>query len=140
MPLSNSRVGFRQDERVELNQLRLVCREGDRGSLHVKSTLDSTYKLDERTDESISFTDNDLVVIKNVRESKCRVGFETIRLPRAARMVLRPSRQAALTLTSREDSEIRCKAVIELGGGESITISTSNFIARTGASSYKGTV
>jgi hypothetical protein len=130
----------RSGERIELNQIRLVCREGDRGSLHVKSTLDSTYKLDERTDEAISFTDSDLVVIKNVRESKCRVGFETIRLPRAARMILRPSRQPTLTLMRREDSELRCAAVIELGGGESVTISTSNFIARTGASNFKGTV
>lgn len=127
-------------ERISLLQVRLVCKEADRGSLHVKSTFDRTEKLEHRTDESISFTDDDLVIIKNCRESKCEIKLETIRLNDASRIVCRPSRQSSFVLTSRVASEIRCSRKIALGGGESLVMSSSQWKSSLKRGNYSGPV
>lgn len=125
-------------EQVSLIQVRLVCKEGDRGSLHVKSTFDTTEKMEHRTDESISFTDDDLVIIKNCRESKCEIALETIRLPDAGRIVCRPSRQGSFVLTSKVVSEVRYQRKVCLGGGESIVMQSSRWRASTKRGAYSG--
>lgn len=128
------------DRIISLLQVRLICKEGDRGSLHVKSTFDATEKMEHRTDESISFTDDDLVVIKNCREAPCTIGLESIRLPDAGRIICRPSRQGSFTLTSKVASEIRCKRVVKLGGGESLVMQSSQWKPSLKRGSYSGPV
>lgn len=125
---------------VALIQVRLVCKEADRGSLHVKSTFDATEKMEHRTDESISFTDDDLVIIKNCRESACVIGLETIRLSDGSRIVCRPSRQGSFVLTSRVASEVRCARKIALGGGESLVMSSSQWKPSLKRGNYSGPV
>ncbi len=120
------------NERITLNQIRLVCNEADRHSLHVKSSFDRTEKMEHRTDESISFPDDHIVVIKNCRESKCVIRLETIRLPSGKRFIVRPSRQHTRTLWSKADSEVNAKTAIALGGGESIAITSSAFTSQKG--------
>lgn len=127
-------------ERIALLQVRLVCKEADRGSLHVKSTFDKTEKLEHRTDEAISFTDDDLVIIKNCRESPCRIELETVRMPDASRIVCRPSRSSAFTLTSKVASEIRCKRAIALGGGESLVMQSESWKPSAKRGNYHGAV
>ena len=114
-----------------LNRIRLTCREGDRASLHVKSNLDSTYKMEHRTDEDISFTDEDVVAIQNKRESDCTVTLEAIRAPDGRRL-LRPSRQAHISLTDPEVSKVRSTYTLTLGGGETCVLTSSEFKGRTG--------
>lgn len=110
-----------------LNRVRLICNEGDKGSLHVKSNLDSTYKLDHRTDEDICFTDEDVVAIQNKRESPCTIIIEAIRLPDGRRAMLRPSRQPHISLVDPELSEIRNHCTLTLGGGETCMLTSSQF-------------
>ena len=110
---------------VELNQIRLVCNDADRGSLHVKSTFDNTQKMEHRTDESISFPDDHIVIIKNMRESKCIIRLESIRLGEGKYFIIRPSRQPVKKLFTKRESEIRSSIAIALGGGESIVIQSS---------------
>lgn len=115
-----------------LNRIRLVCHEADRGSIHVKSNLDSTYKLDHRTDEDICFTDTDVVAIQNKREDPCQITLEAIRLPDGRRALLRPSRQAHLSLVDPEVSQVRSKISLRLGGGETCMLTSSEFKGQTG--------
>lgn len=115
-----------------LNRVRLTCTEGDRGSLHVKSNVDSTYKMEHQTDDDISFTDEDVVVIQNKRESPCTLTLEAIRMPDGRRAVLRPSRQPHITLTDPEVSHIRHQHTLTLGGGESCVLTSSEFKGKTG--------
>lgn len=124
--------------RVELIQMRLVCKDADRGSLHVKSSFDKTEKMEHRTDESISFTDDDLVIIKNCRESPCEITLEVIRLPLASRLICSPSRQSAFTLVHRDVSEIRYRKTIRLGGGESLPCRTTQWKSNRLRGSYAG--
>ena len=125
-------------ERVELIQMRLKCKDGDRGSLHVKSTFDATEKMEHRTDESISFTDDDLVIIKNCRESPCEITLETIRLPLSSRIVCRPSRAGTFTLVHKDVSEVRFSRTLALGGGESIVCQSSQWKANRLRGAYSG--
>ena len=115
-----------------LNRIRLVCREGDRASLHVKSNLDSTYKMEHRTDEDISFTDEDVVAIQNKRGTACSITLETIRAPDGRRILLRPSRQPHISLTDPEVSKIRSTYTLTLGGGETCVLTSSEFKGRSG--------
>jgi hypothetical protein len=125
-------------ERIELIQMRLVAKDGDRGSLHVKSTFDKTEKMEHRTDESISFTDDDLVIIKNCRESPCEITLETIRLPLPHRIVCRPSRSSAFTLVHKDVSEVRSAHTFRLGGGESLVCQSSQWKPNRLRGSYSG--
>lgn len=110
-----------------LNRVRLTCKEGDRGSIHVKSNVDSTYKMEHRTDDDICYTDEDIVIIQNKRESTCEITISVIRAPDGRRAVLRPSRQSHITLTDPEVSNIRYTKTLSLGGGESCVLTSSEF-------------
>ena len=126
--------------RVELLQMRLLCKEGDRGSLHVKSTFDKTERMEHRTDESISFTDDDLVVIKNCRESPCEITLEAIRMPDAGRILCSPSRQSAFMLTSKVASEIRYTRTLKVGGGESVVCRSAQWVTNRKRGNFHGTL
>lgn len=115
-----------------LNRVRLVCKEGERHSLHIKSNLDATYKMESRTDEDICFTDDAVVVIQNKREDPCAISVEALKLPDGRRAVFRPSRQAHIVLVDPEVSQVRNKADIRLAGGESCVLTSSEFKGRTG--------
>ncbi len=114
--------------RIKLNQIRFVCPDSDRKGIHVKSTLDETYKLDGRTDETISFADDDLVVIKNVMDRPVAITLESVKLPDGRRAVVRPSRQAHFTLLDKGVSEHRSQRQLQLGGGESMTLTSSEWV------------
>lgn len=118
-----------------LNRIRLLCSEGDRGSIHVKSNIDSTYQLEHRTDEDICFTDEDVVVIQNKREDPCTLTFEAIRLPDGRRALFRPSRQAHVNIVDPEVSPIHKSITLRLGGTESCVLTSSEFVGRTGGGS-----
>jgi hypothetical protein len=115
-----------------LNRIRILCAEGDKGSIHVKSNIDSTYQLDHKTDEDICFTDQDVVAIQNKRHDPCRITLEAIRLPDGRRALLRPSRQAHVHLVDPEVSLIRNRIDIVLGGGESCVLTSSEFKGQVG--------
>jgi hypothetical protein len=115
-----------------LNRIRLTCDEGDRGSIHVKSNIDSTYQMEHRTDEDICFTDQDVVVIQNKRQDPCTLHFEAIRLPDGRRALFRPSRSAHVSLVDPEVSSIRKSIAIRLGGGESCVLTSSEFKGQMG--------
>jgi hypothetical protein len=115
-----------------LNRVRLTCIEGDRGSIQVKSTLDSTYKMEHRTDDDICFTDDDMVVIQNKRESRCNLTLAVIRAPDGRRVVLRPSRQSHIVLVDPEVSTVRHQHTLQLGGGESCVMTSSEFKGKAG--------
>lgn len=127
-------------DRIEMIQVRLKCDDGDRGSLEVKSTFDRTERMEHRTDETVSFTDRDLVIIKNRRESPCEILLETVRLRPGTRLVCRPSRASAFTLTHRQASEIAYSRKIRLGGGESLVMQSSSWHPSAARSHYHGTV
>jgi hypothetical protein len=110
---------------IELNQIRFVCNDGDRKGIHVKSSLEHTYKLDGRTDESISFTDEDLVVIKNCLERPCELLLEAVRLPAGRQAIFKPSRQPTFKLVSPQLSSVRCERELTLGAGESCVLRSS---------------
>lgn len=110
---------------VVLNQIRFVCNDGDKKGIHVKSNLDSTYKLDTNTDESISFTDADLVVIQNKLERPVDILLESIRLLEGRRAIFSPSRQATFSLLDKRVSQVRSERELTLGPGESCTLRSS---------------
>lgn len=116
-----------------LNQIRLVCNDSDRKGLHVKSTLDNTYKLDGHTDESISFADDDLIVLKNCLERPCELLLESIRLPEGRRAIFRPSRQQSFALTDKAVSITRSERELTLGPGESCSLHSSCWLPQGGA-------
>jgi len=116
-----------------LNQIRFVCNDSDRKGLHIKSTLDATYRLEGKTDESISWSDNDLIVIKNVLERPCEILLESIRLMEGRRAILRPSRQGAFTLVDKQLSSVRNERELTLGPGESCTLTSSAWLPQGGA-------
>jgi hypothetical protein len=123
---------FAPDRPVALSRIRLTCAEGDRGSLHVKSTCGPTQKLDSKTDEDICFTDNDLIVIKNCREDACELKFSALQLPDGRYAVFRPSRQATQTAYDPSVSEVRSSVTVKLGGFESLVIVNSQWVAGRG--------
>jgi hypothetical protein len=115
-----------------LNRIRLICAEGDKGSIHVKSNIDATHRLDHKTDEDICFTDSDVVAIQNKREDACAITLEAIRLPDGRRAMLRPSRQPHVHLVDPEVSSVRCRIRIQLGGGETCVLTSSEFKGQAG--------
>lgn len=115
-----------------MNQIRFVCNDGDRNGIHIKSTLDCTYRLDATTDESISWDDTDLVIIQNKLERRVEILLESIRLPDGRRAIFRPSRQAHFTLVDRTLSETRSERELVLGPGESCTLESSRWQPRSG--------
>lgn len=128
------------NDRIELNQIRLVCNASDRGAIKVLSSFDKSEVMEHKTDESISFPDDHIVVIKNRRESACVVRLETIRLGSGKRFILQTSRQATRTLKSKHDSEIGTTVAIALGGGEALTIRTNLWRAPTGHGANVGSL
>ena len=125
---------------VELNQIRFVCNDADRGSLKVLSSFDKSEVMEHRTDESISFPDDHIVVVKNRRESTCVIRLETIRLSSGKRFILAPSRQCTKQLLSKHDSEVNTSIAIALGGGESVTIRSSAWRPHKGLGANVGGV
>lgn len=131
-PFERYPVGGQHNNRVVLNQLRLICDDSDRRGLHVKSNIDRTEKLDGKTDESLSFTDGDLVILQNKLERPCTLILESIRLPEGRRAVLKPSRQRHQTLCGKEVSEVRSITELVLGAGESCVIHSSEWMPQQG--------
>ncbi len=127
-------------DRVALLQVRLRCDEGDRGSLEIKSTFDKSERMEHRTDEAISFTHDDLVIIRNRRESPCRIALESIALGSGESLYCRPSRQGAFRLLARECSSVHSTRSIRLGGGESLVIQSSRWRPNLSRGSYSGPV
>lgn len=122
---------------VMLNRIRFVCNDSDRQGIHVKSTLDATYKLDGKTDEAIAFTDDDMIVIQNKLERRVEILLETIRLPDGRRAIFRPSRAGSFTLVDKEVSEVRAEKDLVLGPGESMTLTTDRWVPqRTGGAVF----
>lgn len=117
---------------VEMNQIRFVCNDSDKKGIHIKSTLDGTYKLDGRTDESISFRDDDLVAIKNCLEHPCEVLLETIRLPGGRFALLTPSRQPTFKLFAKEQSRVHSECALTLGPGETCMLRSSLWMSEGG--------
>lgn len=117
--------------RVTINQIRMVCNDSDRKGIHVKSTLDNTYKLDGKTDESIAWADDDLIAIKNVTERPIEILLESIRLPEGRIAILRPSRQGFKKLFSKEVSSVNCECDLTLGPGETCMLHSSEWMSRT---------
>lgn len=115
-----------------LSRIRFVCNDSDRRGIHVKSTLDNTYRLDGKTDDAIAFTDDDVIVIQNKMEHACEILLETVRLPEGRRAIFRPSRGASFSLLDKEVSELRCERELTLGPGESMTLHTDRWEAQEG--------
>lgn len=109
-----------------MNGVRFTCTEGDKGSISIRSTLDKSYRLDHRTDEEISFSDEDIVVIKNHREDPCQVKFQGSRLKEGKRAILRSSRRG--TQTVRQGEELS----YIMAGGEVITMMSDEWRAKLG--------
>lgn len=116
-----------------MNKIRFVCNDGDKQGIHIKSTLDETHRLDTRTDESIAWTDDDLVVIQNKLERPVEILLESIRLPEGKRAIFRPSRQAHFTLVDKELSVTRSERSLTLGAGETCTLESSAWRPQGGA-------
>lgn len=126
------RQALHPERPVTLSRIRLICTEGDRASLHIKSTLDNTYKLDHKTDEDLAFTDEDLIAIKNQRQSPCKITLKVIELKNGRRALLTPSRGSAVTLLDPTVSQLRSECVITLGGGETCMMRTSLWEGKAG--------
>ncbi len=114
-----------------LNRVRLICKEADRGSIHVKSNLDGTYQLDHRIDEDIAFIDEGVVAVQNKRADPCVMTVKVIRAPDRI-IFLRPSRQVHVQLLDPEASQVRSEVKLTLAGGETCVITSSEFKGRTG--------
>lgn len=126
------RFGGTQNVRFALSRVRMTCATADRGALIVKSTCGPTEKLESKTDEDIAFSDNDLVIIKNVREDALHLKFRALELPDGRRAIFRPSRQGSQTIYDSRISEVRCEYTVTLGGGESLVLVTSEWKAGRG--------
>jgi len=96
-----------------MNCIRLICREGDEGSLSIKSTIAQTILLPNRLDENIDFDDQDLVIIKNERSDTTKIRLAQFN-PRRG-----PARYAQLS-SSRHDARSGRITAIETGGDESV--------------------
>jgi hypothetical protein len=116
---------------VTLNRIRFVCNDSDRKGIHIKSTIDDTYRLDGKTDEAIAFTDDDVIVIQNKLERACEILLETIRLPDGRRAIFHPSRRAHFMLVDKEVSAVRSERELLLGPGESMTLVTDRWVPST---------
>ena len=118
--------------RFALSRVRMTCRDSDRKALQVKSTCGPTVKLESKTDEEIAFSDQDLVIIKNVREDAITLTFRALELPDGRRAIFRPSRQGVRTLYDGRVSAVHSEHTFNLGGGESLVIVTSEWVAGRG--------
>lgn len=117
---------------VVLSKIRFRVDSGNRNAIHVKSTLDNSYKLDYKIDEDISFTDDDLIAIKNNAEDPCTLTFDAVDLKDGRRALLSPSRQQHLALVDPSISTLRSSVSLNLGGGETCMIRTSLWIGKVG--------
>lgn len=115
-----------------LNRIRLVCKDGERDCIHIKSTLAHTSKLDSTTDIDVAFTDTDLVAIKNITEQPRVVTLEAIRLPDGRQAIFSPSRSAHFKLLDPEVSSVHCARTYPLGGGETLMLRSSEWAGRAG--------
>lgn len=131
-PLKSLQTNLEHRHECRLNQIRFVCNDGDRSGIHVKSNIDATHKLDTHTDESLSFTDADLVIIQNKLERRVEILLESIRLPEGRQAILKPARQATLKLVDKEVSLVRSSLALVLGPGESCTLHSSAWTPGTG--------
>lgn len=127
VPLQSQRINQNAGTQCPqcLNQIRFVCNDGDKRGIHIKSNLDATHCLDSRTDESISWTDQDVVVIQNKLERACEILLESIRLPEGRRAIFKPSRQASFVLVDKQVSHLRSERELILGPGESCVLTSS---------------
>jgi hypothetical protein len=94
-----------------MNCIRLICREGDEGSLSIKSTLAQTILLPNRLDENIDFDDQDLVIIKNERQDATKIRLAQFN-PRRGQ-----AQHANLTSSRHENRSGRIQA-LDSGGDE----------------------
>lgn len=131
-PLKSLQMNLERRQDVRLNQIRFVCNDGDKSGIHVKSNLDETHRLDAHTDEAISWTDNDLVIIQNKLERRVEILLEAIRLPEGRQAILKPSRQGTLKLVDKTISRVKSEANLVLGPGESCTLTSSCWTPGTG--------
>lgn len=102
------------------HSVRLKCKEGDPGSLVIRSTLAPSVRLDRKTDERIDFTDSDLIVICNKRSDPCKVTLSeyTIKRGNGSKLVCQPSRQRTFVLAVDSEQEVD----IILGGDETLVL------------------
>lgn len=96
-----------------MNCIRLICREGDEGSLSIKSTIGATILLPNRLDENIDFEDQDIVIIKNERQDATKIRLAQFD-PRKGQA------QHANLSSSRHDSRSGRIQARESGGDEVI--------------------
>lgn len=108
-----------------MNTIRLICREGDEGSLSIKSTIAQSILLPNRTDEALDFDDEDIVIIKNERADATKIRLAQFN-PRRG-----PAAYANLTSSRHESRAGRIHAQGEGGqevldwileGGEAVII------------------
>lgn len=100
-----------------INKFRIEVLDGQTDAIKLLSTLDPTHSLTRRTDEECVIGKDDLVVLKNLGETPCKVrltGHEHDR--ECGRTVFRPSRQSSFTLWDGKVWELI------LGPGESCPI------------------
>lgn len=62
-----------------MNAIRIRSQNADEKAVVVKSTIDETFKLASRFDESIQFLRDDLVVIKNRSDKRFKIHISVIR-------------------------------------------------------------
>jgi hypothetical protein len=119
-----------------VNCIRLICREGDEGSLSIKSTIAATILLPNRLDENIDFDDQDVVVIKNERRDPTKIRLAQFNPRRGV------SQFANLTSSRHEGRTGRVQAdgnggneVVDwiLEGGEAVIIKAQGWRAPHGA-------
>lgn len=95
-----------------MNAVRLTCKNGERKFLLVQSTLDKTYKLDERTDEEIQFDRDALVILKSVSEYHHRIKLKVTRCEHdqfakeEGRIVVHSTRRATMYMRNQDEASI----------------------------------
>lgn len=126
-----NRVRYGQ-ENVPLARVRIRCSSGQRGGIQIKSTLDNTHKLDHVVDEDISFTDDDLIAIKNNSGTVCKIIVTAINLRDGRRAIFLPSRQAHFQILDPTVSGVRSTHTFALGDGETCMLRTNLWRAQLG--------
>lgn len=119
-----------RERKVQLCRIRLTAHCDVPKGLHIKSTLDNTFKLECHTDEDIAFTDDDLVAIKNASDVAIPLTLTGIRLPDGRRAVLSPSRASAFTVVDPEVSTVRNQRRYTLGAGETLMLRSSLWVTQ----------
>lgn len=127
-----ARLNAQPHRPVALSKIRILCHSGNRAGLHIKSTLDNTYKLDYKVDEDISFTDEDLIAIRNNSGTPCEITVRAIQLKDGRRALLSPSRQCTFWLMDPEMTAIHVERTITLGVDETCMLRTNWWEGRSG--------